>query len=134
MPPLISISRAEPPGLTLRPMAERADHDALDQRWSSTSERLDAAAHDQPADRLADLDANGPIGMSDDAIELGEVHGAGIDIEATRALPKVSIGALTFNSCTMPKLTKPMPLGPYEVIFCSAVSGPPRPNCRAPYR
>src|SRR5579864_7500050 len=64
----------------------KADHDALDQGRAGAAEGLDAAMHDELADRLADLDADGTVGMGGDAVELRDVHGPGIDIEAARAL------------------------------------------------
>jgi hypothetical protein len=99
----------------------KVDHYSLNQRRARAPEGLDATMHDELADRLADLNAHRVIGVGNDAVELRKVHRPGVDIEAA-LWPKVSIGALTFSSCTMPKLTKPMPLGPYEVIFASAVT------------
>ena len=83
--------------------------EGLHRRGVARSRRLQAE-HERvlvERDRLAE-----EIGMGDDAIELREIHRAGIDIAAARASPKVSRSALTFSSCTMPKLTKPMPLAP----------------------
>jgi hypothetical protein len=106
----------------LKAMAERLITTPLiNQRRARAPEGLDATMHDELADRLADLNAHRVIGVGNDAVELRKVHRPGVDIEAA-LWPKVSIGALTFSSCTMPKLTKPMPLGPYEVIFASAVT------------
>src|SRR5665213_4361667 len=73
-------------GLDAESDGRERDHDALDQRRTGAAKRLDATVNDEPADRLADLNAYRTVGVRDDAIELREVHGAGIDIEAARAL------------------------------------------------
>ena len=67
------------------------------------------------------------------AILEGEI----IHIRDMRADPNLSpaVRALDLGSnLAIPLFTKPMPLGPYEVIFCSAVQRSIAPNCRAPYR
>ena len=51
--------------------------DAFDQRRTAAAESLDAAPHDEPADRLADLDADGAVAVGDDAIELRQIDGSG---------------------------------------------------------
>lgn len=86
-PPSISIACAEPPGFT-QCDRRQLHHHALDQRVAGAAEGLDAAMHHQAADRLADLDADGAIRMRGHALELGQIDGAGVDIEAARAAPE----------------------------------------------
>src|SRR6185437_10463593 len=73
-------------GLDAQGDGREIDNDALDQRRSRAAERLDAAMHDDLADRLADLNADCAVRVGDDAVELRKIHGAGIDVEAARAL------------------------------------------------
>lgn len=73
-------------GLDAQGNRGKVDHDALDQRRASAAKRLDATAHDKPADRLADLNAHRAVRVGGDTIELRKVHRAGIDVEAARTL------------------------------------------------
>jgi hypothetical protein len=47
MSPLMSISRAEPPGLMHSADGGQNHHDALDQELPGAAESFDAAAHDR---------------------------------------------------------------------------------------
>lgn len=86
MPPLISISRAEP-GLDAQADRGEANDDSLDQRLAGAPKRLDTATHDESAYGLADLNADGPISVSGHAVEFGKVYGStGVNIEAPCAL------------------------------------------------
>ena len=85
-PPATSISRAEPPGLMLKAIAESFTTTALDQGAASAAISLDAATNPDPADGLADLNADRPIGVGDNALELRGPDCSGIDIKAARAL------------------------------------------------
>src|SRR5665213_762768 len=73
-------------GLYAQADSGKTDDDAFDQRWAGAAERLDAAAHDELPDRLADLNAHGSVCVRGDPVEFGKVHRAGIDVEAACAL------------------------------------------------
>ena len=53
-------------GLDAEGDGRERDHDALDQRRTGAAERLDATVNDEPADRLADLNADCPVGVCDE--------------------------------------------------------------------
>src|ERR1700692_232414 len=74
------------PGCDAQSDGGKIHHDTFDQRRTGATECFDASVYDEPADRLADLNADSSIGVGDDAVELREVHRAGIDIEAPSTL------------------------------------------------
>ena len=96
-------------------------HDPLDQRLTSAAERLDAATDDKPTYRLADLDADRSIRVGNDPVKVGDVYRAGVHIEAACTLTEGFNRCGHCSSCIVPKFTKPIPLGPCEVIFSSAI-------------
>jgi hypothetical protein len=63
----------------------KPDDDPFDQRVARASVGLDTSTHINLANRLADLDTNRAVGMRDDALEIGRLHCAGVDIEAPRS-------------------------------------------------
>src|SRR6185437_16122906 len=75
-------------GLDAQSDGGQGDHDPFDQRRPGAAESLDTAVDDQSANRLADLDADRAVRVSNDAVKFRKVHSAGIDIEAACALAK----------------------------------------------
>jgi len=73
------------------------DDNTLDQRRPGATECLNAAMHDQPADRLADLNADCAVRVGNNAVELREVDRAGIDIEAARTCTEGFDGSVDFQ-------------------------------------
>ena len=85
-PPAIVIFRAEPPGLTLSAVADSLTTTPLTREVACPSVGLDTPAHSNLANRLAYLDADGPIGVGYDPLEFRGLHSTRIDIEAARSL------------------------------------------------
>ncbi len=94
------------------------------------------SVNDETANRLADLDPDGTVSVRDDAVELREVNGARIDIEAARALAEgfdLRVDSQLAHNAR--KFTKPMPLGPGAEgdFLLGGPSDRPSFNCRALY-
>src|SRR6516225_2265793 len=66
----------------------KSEDDALDQRIASTPIGLNASAHADLTDRLAELDAHRPIRVGDNTLKLRRIHRTRIDIETAGSLPE----------------------------------------------
>ena len=74
------------PGLDAECGGGQLRDDAFHERVADCPECLNSSSEDQRSNGLANLDSHRPVGVSDDPVELGSVHGSCVHIESSCAL------------------------------------------------